>query len=578
MSADGSATVFCFTPRRVPLDELLQEQETSSSQALPDDARLTEAAASPFPSEPCPICPFLAKKLEADRETGYWRAMHRRAADREAQLKLRIAELEAKLRLREQQLFGRKTETSSATTSTPTPSPTTPDSPRRPRGQQSGHPGHGRRDYSHLPATVEDSQLSGADCCCPQCGLAFAASGGTEDTTVLEIDVRAHRRVIRRRRYRPTCQCGVVPGVVTAPPPPRLIPKSMLGVSIWVAVLLDKYLFYRPTYRLLADLRSHGLDLALGTLTDGLQRLVPLFEPLYEAFVEHSQKQPLWHADETRWLVFAMVEGKVGYRWYLWVFHTRQVVVFVLATGRAHDVPEEHLGPDARGIMVVDRYKAYQVIEQVKNGHIVLAFCWAHVRRDFVALARTWPDQESWALAWVEGIGKIYALNDARRQVLADKAAFASADKALRAAVTALGAQGEAELADSAVHPARRKVLESLGDHWTGLTVFVEHPEVPMDNNTAERVQRGPVVGRKNYYGSGAVWAGRLAAMMFSLFQTLSLWDINSRLWLTAYLEACATAREKAPPNLESFLPWNLSEERRKNWALNQQEVSADTS
>ena len=63
-----------------------------------------------------------------------------------------------------------------------------------------------------------------------------------------------------------------------------------------------------------------------------------------------------------------------------------------------------------------------------------------------------------------------------------------------------------------------------------------------MDNNTAERSERGPVVGRKNYYGSGSLWSGRLAAMMFSLFQTLCLWGLNPRLWLTAYLEACAQA------------------------------------
>ena len=79
------------------------------------------------------------------------------------------------------------------------------------------------------------------------------------------------------------------------------------------------------------------------------------------------------------------------------------------------------------------------------------------------------------------------------------------------------------------------------------MTVFVEHPEVPMDNNTAERVQRGPVVGRKNYYGSGAVWAGELAAMLFSVFQTLCLWDINPRVWLAAYLQACAKAGGEAP-------------------------------
>ena len=153
-----------------------------------------------------------------------------------------------------------------------------------------------------------------------------------------------------------------------------------------MTVLLDKYLFYRPTYRLLADWDTLGLDLSLGTLTDGLNRLVPLFEPVYEAMVKRSQGQTLWHADETRWLVFASIEGKVGYRWYLWVFHSSDVVIFVLAAGRSHDVPEEHLGPvESPGILVVDRYKAYQAIDKVKNGLIILAFCWAHVRRDFLS-------------------------------------------------------------------------------------------------------------------------------------------------------------------------------------------------
>lgn len=85
-------------------------------------------------------------------------------------------------------------------------------------------------------------------------------------------------------------------------------------------------------------------------------------------------------------------------------------MVFVLAQGRAHDVAEDYLGPDATGIMVVDRYKAYQAIDQVKQGLIVLAFCWAHVRRDFVTVARTWPDQEPWALGWVAQLGELYRL------------------------------------------------------------------------------------------------------------------------------------------------------------------------
>jgi transposase len=481
--------------------------------------------------------------------------------------------------MRQQQLFGRKTETAAATESAvPPPNPAEPP-PRRPRGQQRGRPGPKRRDYSHLPADDEDHELPPEQCRCSRCGQPFADFPGTEDSILLEVEVRAHRRVIRRRRYRPTCSCAAHPGIVTAPPPPRLIPKSLLGVSIWVTLLLDRYLFYRPTYRLLADWSTYGLDLSLGTVTDGLRRLVPLFEPVYEALVRHSQGQALWHADETRWLVFVSIEGKVGSRWYLWVFHSAEVVVFVLAAGRSHELPEEHFGPvEGRGILVVDRYKAYQAIDKVKSGLIVLAFCWAHVRRDFLTLARSWPDQEGWALDWVEQIGRLYHLNDERLKVRQDAAALAVADGALRAAVTSFGERGQRELREANLPPARQKVLERLGDHWTGLTVFVEHPEVPMDNNTAERSERGPVLGRKNYYGSGSVWSGQLAAMQFSLFQTLCVWDLNPRLWLTAYLTACAEAGGRAPENVDRFLPWNLNPEQRRAWGCEEEVKTPDTS
>src|SRR5262249_3582218 len=122
MSADGSATVFFATPRRVPLDELLEEQATAAAQSARHGATHRGDTAPPIPTEPCPVCPFLTERLQAYRETAYWKAMHRRASEREAKLKLRLAELEAKLCLREQQLFGRSTETSSSATAQPTSS------------------------------------------------------------------------------------------------------------------------------------------------------------------------------------------------------------------------------------------------------------------------------------------------------------------------------------------------------------------------------------------------------------------------------------------------------------------------
>ena len=83
-----------------------------------------------------------------------------------------------------------------------------------------------------------------------------------------------------------------------------------------------------------------------------------------------------------------------------------------------------------------------------------------------------------------------------------------------------------------------------------------------MDNNYSERLVRNPAVGRKNYYGSGAEWSGRLAMMLFSIFATLVLWKINLREWLAWYFQSCAEHGGTAPENPASFLPWNLSEAR----------------
>ncbi len=117
-----------------------------------------------------------------------------------------------------------------------------------------------------------------------------------------------------------------------------------------------------------------------------------------------------------------------------------------------------------------------------------------------------------------------------------------------------------------------------MGSHGTGWTVVVEHPEVPMDHHTAERGQRGPVVGRKNDYGSGAVWAGPLAAMLFSLVQTLCLGRRNPRAWLTAYRSAGAEAGGVAPGAVERFWPGNRSEEGRRRWSLADAKAGEDTS
>jgi transposase len=520
----------------------------------------------------CPNCPAV-QRLERDLErlqaefrceVGYWKSRHADAVKRTEQLKAELEQSRGETRSFQDKLFGRKSEKSARSDrSNDLSDPEEAAAPVKKRGAQPGHAGHGRRDYSHLPVKEEFVPLSEESLACPHCGKLAVMMSVTEDSEVLEVEVRAHRRRIRRRRYRPTCDCDPVRRTLTAPPPPKLIPKGNYGISIWVQVLLDKYSSYRPTERLLGQLEQYDLDLPAGTVNDGLKRIEPILSPIYAGLCARNRLGNLHQADETRWRVFVLTDGKKGYGWWLWVVLGPDTVIYLLDPSRGHEVPEAHFGPEASGTLEVDRYSAYKAMPLVKAGQIQLAFCWAHVRRDFVGVGKGWPELTPWALSWVRRIRDLYQINRERLQHSQDSAKFQEQQALLRGAVEAMCAEAAKELSDPKLRQPCRKVLESLQEHWMGLTLFVEDPSIPMDNNGSERKVRGPAVARKNFYGSGSLWSGRLATIMFSIFATLVYWKINPRLWLTWYFESCAAAGGKAPEDIQPFLPWNLSNERR---------------
>lgn len=477
------------------------------------------------------------------------------ARQREDRLKGELQAALAQIRNLRQQVFGKKAE-QSRTMPGLTHSST---DVVRARGQQRGQPGHGRTRLCTLPGVVQEMT---SQACCPRCGLGLSKFAGTQDAEVLEIEVKAYRRIVRRYRYRPTCSCGCLPGIVTAPPPAQLIARGKLGVSIWVEVLLSKFVYGQPSARLLQDWRDQGLHISQGTLTDGLRCLLPMFAPLVEAGLAQLRCGTHWHADETRWEVFEELEGKVGHRWYLWVFKSHTVVCFVLDPSRSAKVPGAALQGVSQGILSVDRYGAYRKFARQTPG-VSLAICWAHQRRDFLRVANDHPLLWDWAMGWVERIAQLYRLHALRRQHYddaTDQAAFIDSDTQLRELIAAMDVQCHSGVGDEQLAAPARKVLRTMRTYWPGLVLFLDHPWLDLDNNASERALRPAVVARKNFYGSGSQWSGQLAATMMSLLNTLRLWGLNPRAWLSAYLQACAQAGGRAPQDWARFVPWQMDD------------------
>jgi len=520
-------------------------------------------------------------------DINFWKAQHQRSVQREEHLKQQVAHLEAKVRDLSQRLFGKKSERGVTSIDKTTDASS---QPQGVRGRRQGSPGHGRTKRPNLPAVEELRDVEQPDCCCSQCGLPYADFPGTEDSEIFEVEVRAYKRLIKRKRYKKSCACPMSktdPGIITAPVAPKIIPRSPYGNSIWVQALLGKFLYAQPLNRILQDMKGIGLPIAQGTLTGGMKKIIPLFEPVYQALHAQQMREKLFHNDESRWEVFEPVEGKVGHRWYLWVTRSASVIYYKMDPGRSAAVPIAHFKgiKGAYIIVVCDRYSAYKKLARL-NAAIILAFCWAHVRRDFLELARSYPALNSWGLDWVESIGLLYAYNK-KRLALWDcdlplkqqSVSFYRAQSALEEQLQKMSqlrdrlleADKEASDTDDQQHRLdcdQRKVLRSLANHWQGLTVFVNHPEVPLDNNSAEQAIRGPVTGRKNYYGSGSIWSAKLTSMLFSIFQTLGLWHINHRRWLLNYLEACANNGGKAPADVTAFLPWKMDAAQLQQLAL----------
>ena len=446
----------------------------------------------------------------------------------------------------------------------------TPGTGRR-RGQQPGAPGHGRTPRPGVEERVEVHDPPAEARNCTACGNPYVANGAGE-SSLLEIEVRAHRRVIRRPRWRRTCGCASSPTEVSAPPAPRLFPNTAYGTSVWSRFLFEHYACLRPLHRVAAWLGDQGLPVAAGTLANSVPRFVPLFEPLAEAIRVHQNDAALRHADETGWRIQALRgEGRSGRAW-LWASVNEDSAYFHIDASRSAEAAQRLFGALAPGTVIVcDRYSAYKKLARLL-GELILAWCWAHQRRDVIECAAGQVRLAGWCRAWLERIAAVYRLNKVRLShydpaLTRQSTEFDRAQVALEAALDSLFARAARELAELPDEAREGRALRSLVNHREGLTVFVDRPHVPMDNNLVERLLRGPVIGRRLSFGSDSETGAKLAALLYSVVATLNLNGIDVLRWLEAWLAACADNDGQPPADLSPWLPWSMDEARRRELA-----------
>lgn len=491
---------------------------------------------------------------------------HKQALEQEIQqLKEELENANKRIAWFQKDQFGRKTETAESLAITVVPEleiGPEPQQQKPKRGQKPGKGnGHGRSDRSNLER--REIVLNPPHCACDVCNKPYRRLSKTDDTEIAEIEVKPFNQVCHKTIWVSQCDCkGKV--ILKAPPPPKLYPRTTIGNSLWVYLLVWKYMFGVPTQRVLQELALHGLHLSAGTVTGGLKIIDTLLAALYEQIVNHCRGADLWNADESTWRVFEENNGlRDGKQWWFWLFASLDAVVYLLDKSRSKDVPKDFFG-GSTGVLLTDRLKSYWAL----NPAIKNAWCWVHQRRDILKVFQGIPSLKEWSQEWLSEIGILFALNHKRMALWQSGQPWNEAQVALEQQIKKLEELWQSQLQQPDLHKEQKTILKSFMTHWLGLTVFLTDPRVSLDNNRAERLLRNLVINRKNSYGSGKEWSGHLAAKLFTVFQTWQINGLNPQALLLDYFNECSKTSGRAPPDLKEFLPWLMTPERKQKFAL----------
>ena len=278
-----------------------------------------------------------------------------------------------------------------------------------------------------------------------------------------------------------------------------------------------------PLERQCRQIAREGLDVDSNTLFDQLWALARILTPAYDRLLEVQRSRPYLHVDETRW---PMLDGSKS--WHIWDVVSDVGCLYAIRDGRDTDKARALLaGYD--GYVMTDGYVVYESLAK-EVSDLKHCCCLVHARRKFVEIEKAFPKETERIL---DLFGKLYeiegrATSQEERRRLRDTESRAVLRELQQAFVDVARIPGD----------GLHKAIQYTARRWSKLTRFLDDPDIPIDNNAAERALRGPVVGRKNHYGSKSRRGTEVAAVFYSLLESAKLVGVNP----DEYLRRCVQA------------------------------------
>ena len=331
---------------------------------------------------------------------------------------------------------------------------------------------------------------------------------------------------------------------MTTPAIPRIKAGSSFSDELVVDVALSKYCDLIPVERYVQmAARSEVAGLPANTLIQGTHNLADFLSPVYSKIKGEVMSAKILHADETP---HRMLEGDEKSNWYLWGFSTDKASYFEAHDTRSGAVAADILKHSSCEYLMTDVFSGYSKATTDSNIYrrennlpaIKNLYCNAHARRKFKESSQSF-ERESKLFLWC--YGKIYHLEKQKD--------FKGRRQWQLLCYRAMEKFGLKLKPNYSRQSSLVKAIDYFLKNYEFLTYFLKHEELPIDNNSQERLMRNPVVGRKTWYGTHSRRGAETNAVLFSLVESCKLNRVNPRDYFRDIVHAIHEKRKPFTPH-----------------------------
>jgi transposase len=467
-------------------------------------------------------------------------AQLRNSESPELEVQLRLQAVEEHLAKLQKMVFGPSSERTKSTKKTdvtqdaPAESETTNNGDEQPKSEKSSRANGGRRNQGRLPLVIRQHPVPESEMTCELCGKHLEQWKGQFDSSK-EVHVLQRAFVmVEHQQNKARCPNGCC--VKTAPTPRKLFPGARYSIDFALEVAIQKYLYHMPLARQVRQMRAEGLDVDTQTLWDQLNKLATVLFPIYEKILEFVLTHSVVGADETPWRMMnetERIKHDKNKSWQVWTLAVEKAVYYEIQDSRSMRAAEKVLG-GYQGTILCDGFGVYEALAG-KRPDVVLAFCWAHVRRKYVDIKEFFRKDTEKVISLIDQLFEVE-----QRAIGSDEASMQTRAH-LRNVESRPIVNEIAQWAKSVTtlpNSGLAKAIAYMTNHWSGLLRFLDDAQIPLSNNITERANRDPVLGRKNHYGSRSVRGTEVASQLYSIVETIKLCNVDPRAYLQLAVEA----------------------------------------